>query len=180
MTCIVAVTDGDRVLVGGDGAGVNGARVEMRADAKVVRNGAWVLGVAGSFRLRDVLAYRFQPPTPTPETDLDPFMAVTFVDALRECLKEAGFAQTDNDREWCDGLLVAAWRGHLWRIDSDYQVGRPALGYTAIGSGAPYAFGVLYASEGDDAETRVLMALSAATCFSGSVSEPFRVLATEM
>ena len=178
MTCIVAVADGDRVVMGGDGAGVGGDRVEPRADAKVFRNGAWVFGVAGSFRLRDLLAYRFQPPTPTPDTDLDPFMALTFVDALRACLKDGGFAQTDNDRE-CGGLLLAAWRGAVWRIDSDYQVGRPALGYTAIGSGAPYALGALYVSDGDDAETRVLMALSAAVCFSGSVTEPFRVLATE-
>ena len=51
MTCIVGLIDGRRVWMGGDSAGVSGLDITVRADAKVFRNGDFLIGFTSSFRM---------------------------------------------------------------------------------------------------------------------------------
>jgi ATP-dependent protease HslVU (ClpYQ) peptidase subunit len=174
MTCIVGLIDGNRVWMGGDSAGVSGLDITVRADTKVFRNGEYLIGFTSSFRMGQLLAFRLKPP-PRPEgMDIFRFMVTDFVDAVRSCLKDGGFAQRSNDAEQGGSFLVA-YQGRLFSIQSDYQVCETVRGFHAIGCGADYALGSLASTAGQPAESRVRRALECAELLNAGVRAPFRI-----
>ncbi|AGL18763.1 hypothetical protein [Actinoplanes sp. N902-109] len=172
MTAIVGLVAGKRVLIGGDSAGVAGMSLTVRADAKVFRKDRYLFGFTTSFRMGQLLRYSLT--LPRPDGDLDAFMATTFIDALRDCLKTGGWAMKDNEREEGGTFLVGV-KGRLFAIHDDYQVAQAADGYAAVGCGDQIALGALHATEGLGLEPRhrVLRALAAAERFSAGVRGPF-------
>ena len=173
MTCIVGVVDGNRVVIGGDSAGVGGLHLQIRKDPKVFRNGPFLFGCTSSFRMIQLLQYAFVPPPHhPPELDDSAFMATAFVNAVRDCLKDGGFAAKDRDVE-SGGTFLVAYRGRLYEVADDYQVGEMADPYNAVGCGYSYALGSLYATEGQDAEARVTKALEAAERHNAGVRGPW-------
>lgn len=174
MTCIVGIVDNKRVYIGGDSAGVAGYSLTVRADAKVFRNGPFLFGFTSSFRMGQLLRYAFTPPKHDSDLSDHQYLVTTFIDAVRQCLKDGGYASKENETEQ-GGTFLLGYRGHLYKIDSDYQVGESADGFDACGCGIEIAQGALYASEGQDAEKRAKMALRAAERFSAGVRGPFVV-----
>ncbi|HYG87982.1 MAG TPA: hypothetical protein VD978_17135 [Azospirillum sp.] len=174
MTCIVGLVDGDRVWMGGDSAGVSGLDITVRADTKVFRNGEFLIGFTNSFRMGQLLAYRLAPPTRQDGADLFRYMVTDFVDAVRACLKDGGWAQRSNDVE-TGGTFLVAHEGRLFSVQSDYQVGEAVRGYHAIGCGADYALGSLASTEHLPPEERVRKALECAELFNGGVRAPFTI-----
>lgn len=102
-------------------------------------------------------------------------MSTEFVDAVRKTLKEGGFAHVENGVER-GGHFLVGWRGTLYHVEGDFQVGRPARGEDATGCGDALALGALYASRGRPPRSRVKVALDAAAAHSGSVAPPFRIV----
>lgn len=177
MTCIAGlVSDHGSVWIGGDSAGVAGLDLQVRSDTKVFRNGPFVMGFTSSFRMGQLLRYAFTPPDHDPRKDAEAFMVTTFIDAVRDCLKKGGYARKTNEAESA-GTFLVGYRGGLYRIDSDYQVGIPADGYAAVGCGDQIALGALYASRdsGLSSRERVIQSLEAAERFSAGVRGPFVV-----
>lgn len=174
MTCIVGLVDGDAVWLGGDGAGVEGYLTEARLDPKVFAVGRFLLGFTSSFRMGQLLRFRLKPPERPVEQDAFEFMATSFVDAARECLKAGGYARKENEVE-SGGRFLVGYAGRLFLIDSDYQVGEMLDGYTAVGCGAELALGALYATQDLPADERVLKALQAAARYSTGVRPPFEI-----
>ena len=171
MTCIVGLADAGRVVIGGDSAGVAGLDLVLRADRKVFRNGGAVFGFTSSFRMGQLLAYRLKVPRRHPDTDLMSWMVTDFVDAVRGCLKEGGFARVTSGEE-AGGHFLVGIEGRLFEIEDDFQVGEAVHGYAACGCGAAYALGVLHATTGHP-NGRVQAALAAAEAFSAGVRGPF-------
>jgi hypothetical protein len=163
------------VVIGGDSAGVAGWSITTRADEKVFHVGArYLMGFTSSFRMGQLLRYRLEVPDVPDAWDLDRWMSTIFVDAVRDCLKEGGYAKVENNEETGGGFLVGV-EGHLYEVGCDYQIGRSASGYLAIGCGDDLALGSLhttarYAIAPTD---RALMALEAAAHLSGGVAPPF-------
>jgi hypothetical protein len=179
VTAIVGlVAASGRVHLGGDSAGVSGLALRVRADAKVFRNGPFVFGFTTSFRMGQLLRHSLDPPRP-PARRLSRFMATTFVDAIRECLKGGGWAAKNSDREEGGTFLVGV-AGRLFEIADDYQVGEHVDGYAAVGCGADAAYGALYATAdlGMKPRRRLTVALSAAERFSAGVRGPYCFVAT--
>jgi ATP-dependent protease HslVU (ClpYQ) peptidase subunit len=176
VTAIVGLVDSGRVYIGGDSAGVAGHSLTVRADAKVFRNGAYLFGFTTSFRMGQLIRYSLEAPVPV--GDLEGFMATTFIDAVRTCLKDGGWARKDSDREEGGTFLVGA-AGRLFAVYEDYQVAEAADGYAAVGCGSDIALGALYASARTrtPAGKRVALALEAAERFSAGVRGPFICLA---
>ena len=177
MTVIVGLAHKGRVHLGGDSAGVSGYQLAIRRDPKVFTNGPYVLGFTSSFRMGQLLHHAFQAPHPT--GDLDHFMVTTFVDALRTCLKDGGWARKDNEQEEAGTFLVGI-AGTLFRIDSDYQVGQAIGGYDAVGCGDDLALGALHATAhlGMRPRLRLAAALAAAEHHSAGVAAPYRYAST--
>ncbi|MEU1311029.1 hypothetical protein ABZ419_19365 [Streptomyces cinnamoneus] len=172
MTVIVGLVHEDQVHIGGDSAGVGGCRLTIRKDPKVFRNGPYGMGFCGSFRMGQLLHHAFK--APKPKGDLDRFMTTKFVNKLRACLKEAGWARKESEQEQGGTFLVGIY-GRLFIVYGDYQVAEPADGYAAVGCGNEFALGALHATATTDLtpRERLTAALAAASHHSTDVCEPF-------
>jgi hypothetical protein len=101
-------------------------------------------------------------------------LATVFVDELRKVVRSAG-ATVNGEPDELLGPLLVGYRHRLYAVDTDYAI-HPADGYTAIGSGAPYALGSLHATDGlPHPRSRVEAALHAAHTHCTSVRPPFTI-----
>lgn len=173
MTCIVGFVDNKDVYMGGDSAGNSDYDLIVRSDPKVFINEGFIFGFTGSFRMGQLLQYSFCPPKHHESVDLFEYMVTDFIDAVRECLKAFGFAEKHNEAER-GGTFMVGYKGRLFTIYSDYQVGENSVPYMAIGCGDSYALGALYSMpKAIKPEKKVQLALEAAEQFSGGVRGPF-------
>lgn len=182
MTVVVGVEHPGGVVMGADSIGIDeDFRATVRSDEKLFRSGDFLIGFAGSFRAGQLLRYSFVPPVrPLHSFDVMRYMCVDFVDGMRECLSAGGVASMRDGVEEGGNFLVALG-AQLFNIDPDYQVGRAACGYAAIGIGEPYAEGALYATrKSKQHKARVLTALEAASEHCAVVRGPFVVLGTKI
>ncbi|WP_405399196.1 hypothetical protein [Streptomyces microflavus] len=177
MTVIAGLAHKGRVHLGADSAGVSGLQLTVRRDAKCFRNGPYVMGFTTSFRMGQLLQHALVPPCP--EGDLSRFMATTFIDAVRTCLKDAGWARKESEQEQGGTFLVGV-AGHLFTIYSDYQVGEAIDGYDAVGCGDELALGALHATAtlGLPPRARLTAALAAADHHSAGVTGPYTYAST--
>lgn len=181
MTCIVGLVQDGKVLIGGDSAGVNGAfELQIRADQKVWEKDGWAFGFTTSFRMGQLLRYSLHPPKRHPDTDLMQFMVTEFVDAVRKCLKDGGFASVKEGTE-SGGSFLVGHAGRLFTIHDDYQVGETLDPYAAVGCGDSFARGALFAAmqvmgSPGDPESVVRLALASAEAMSAGVRGPFHVV----
>ena len=174
MTAIAGLCKNRKVYMGGDSAGVNKSLdLSVRADRKVFKNGDFLFGFTSSFRMGQLLQYSLIPPKRYPEKDIFEFLAVDFINAVRRCLKNGGYAKKDDEVE-TGGCFLIGYAGRLFEIQCDYQVAEATLPFAAVGCGAVYILGSLYTSTGDP-KKRILKALHAAQEFSAGVREPFYI-----
>lgn len=176
MTCIVGLVDNGDVYIGGDSAGVAGLSLSIRADEKVFGNGPFIMGFTTSFRMGQLLRYKFSPPDQSLHQGDMEYMVTSFIDAARRCFANNGFGDKDAST---GGTFLVGFNGILYTIESDFQVGLPAPGYDAVGCGADLALGAMYATDGMPPEERINTALLAASTFSAGVSPPFTILRLE-
>lgn len=173
MTCIVGLVDKGDVYIGGDSAGVAGLSLSIRADEKVFGNGPFLMGFTTSFRMGQLLRYKFDPPAQTVGQEDMRYMVTSFIDAARQCFSQNGFGDKEATR---GGSFLVGYKSKLYSIESDYQVGIPATPFDAVGCGSDLALGALYATAGLKPEIRVRTALEAASSFSAGVAPPFTIL----
>ncbi len=176
MTVIVGLEHEGKVYIGGDSAGCAGHSLSVRADEKVFVNQGIAFGFTSSFRMGQLLRYSFKPPYQLPtQTDYE-FLTTTFIDAVRKCLKDGGFARSKEEVE-SGGTFLIGYRGKLYQVEDDFQVGRSVNGYDAVGCGADIALGAMHALSHedvfDDPEDAIEGALLAAQEFSAYVRAPF-------
>jgi len=172
MTCVVGIVDSDGVVIGGDSAGVSGTALVKRRDAKVFVNGPFVMGFTSSFRMGQILAHDFIPPKRHADLDVYAFMVTEFISALRQKLKDAGFATVSNGVE-SGGTFLVGYAGRLFRIEDDFQVAESLHGFDACGCGEQIALGSLFSTQEQPVLHRLEVALSAAEEFSAVVRGPF-------
>lgn len=177
MTCIVAVTDGEQVTMGGDSSGISGWDIDYRSDSKVFHLGDLLIGFTSSFRMGQILRYNVSIPNIEKGADLYEWMVKEFVPVIRTAFIEHGFAKIDGASEK-GGQFIVGIDGSIFVVESDYQVAESLNDYYSIGCGYGYATGSLYSTESKDPLERVNLALEAATYHSAGVAEPFTILKT--
>lgn len=184
MTCIVGLEHEGRVYIGGDSAGVAGWSLTVRADSKVFLRdvphiGPAAFGFTSSFRMGQIIRYAFEPPSPKADAepaDIDAYLVAEFIPALRKAFAEHGYEKADNGRT-SGGTFLMGIAGRLYRVDSDYQVGRAVAPYDAIGCGDNVALGALYMAVGEGPpRDAALVALKAAEAHNAGVRDPFHVV----
>jgi len=176
MTCIVGLVEKGNVYIGGDSAGVAGLSVSIRADEKVFHNGPFIMGFTSSFRMGQLLRYRFSPPKQTVnQTDME-YMVTDFIDAVRLCFANGGFGTIADKSDNEGGTFLVGYNGSLYHIGSDFQVGRPMDQCDAVGCGNDIAKGSLFSTKGKTPEARLKLALEAAANYSGGVAPPFTLV----
>jgi hypothetical protein len=177
-TCIVGLVYKGVIYLGGDSAGVKGLDIVTRADPKVFKleQGIekMIIGYTSSFRMGQLLRFSLALPERPKTMDVYEYMVVKFIEAVRQCFKNGGFAQKIDGSE-SGGTFLVGYEGKLFIIHNDYQVGYHTYPYAACGCGEKYAMGSLRSTDGliKNPETRLQMALETASEFSGGVRPPF-------
>jgi len=177
MTCIVGLVAQDGIIMGADSAGVAGYDVSIRADEKVFFRGEMLFGFTTSFRMGQLIRYKLNIPAHPSGMNVHEYLSTHFIDALRHCLKEGGFAEKENDVESAGQFLVG-YRGRLFHIEADYQVGERVDPFDAVGCGAPIALGAMHAlfARALAPDKVIGSALSAAAHLNAGVRPPFSLL----
>jgi hypothetical protein len=176
MTCIVSLIDNGTVYMGGDSAGVAGLSISIRADEKVFVNGPFLMGFTTSFRMGQLLRYKFTPPNQLSDKTDMAFMVTDFIDSVRDCFGQNGFGKTSEKTYNEGGTFLVGYKNNLYHIDSDFQVGQTVCGYDSVGCGASIALGSLHSTVGKNPRDRVRMALEAAAAHSAGVAAPFLII----
>jgi ATP-dependent protease HslVU (ClpYQ) peptidase subunit len=172
MTCIAVVKHEDKIYMAGDrGASDDGTILALDAP-KVWKIGPYLIGYAGAMD-GERIRYNFKP-TPPNIKDTDKFMQTKFIKELREFYNEFW---VDTSKEGDLGLIIAV-RGEIYEHSSaDMSLSKYSLPYLAMGSGAEYAFGVLYATDKQkNARNRVVQAVNAAIKFNPSCMGPVDIV----
>lgn len=177
MTAIAGFVHYDgSVWMGGDSAGVAGLSLTVRRDPKVFKRDGFLFGFTGSYRVAQLVRFNLQLPEHRPGVEPFDYLATSFVDSLRNCLKTGGTAR-EVEKEEIGGRFLLGYAGRLFQLDFDYQVGEALSGFDAVGCGADVCRGALAVTRNwTDADARVRAALSAAEEHSGGVRGPFIVL----
>ena len=177
MTAIAGFTDGHKVWIGADSAASAGHSIAVRRDPKVFRIGkAMLCGFQDSFRMGQILRYHVTPPRrKARQTDIG-YLVTQFVPRIREAFAAHGYGETIAGQE-TGGAFIIGYRGGLYHIDSDYQVGTYADDYFALGSGSDLVLGAFHALAhvATCPRSRVVRALEAAAEYNSAVRAPFHV-----
>ena len=174
MTCVVAISQGGKVYMGGDSAVVEeGGSISTRKEPKVFIKNEYIIGYAGSFRFGKFMEHTFVPPKPNLE-NLDKFFNTIFIDSLREYCEVSKIDPSSEDNP---SELLIGTGGRVFEFCNDWHIGEAGNGYNAIGSGAYLALGSLYSTRRIKSPySRIELSLEAAETFSQSVQRPFTLL----
>jgi len=181
MTCIVALIDKNKVYMGADSLGSNSSMQRtVRKDEKVFIKDEMLFGFTGSFRMGQIIRYSLDiPPRQEGLTDME-YLVKHFITALIDCYEDAGFLQKPEGEEVVGGQFLLGYRGNLYDIQEDFQVGIPSLDYEACGCGEDLARGAMFALQLTDKkltpEKKITIALDAATEHSAGVGKPYNIL----
>ena len=186
MTCIVALSVGNKVYLGGDSAASDekSGLVLQVTDPKVFKVGQFGIGFVDSFRMGQILQYNWTPPIYKPTAgfkNLDKFMRTKFVESIKEVYQEHGYGKFGQSTEDGDegGIIIIAVQntGRIFTMDVDYHVSELSTNYYAEGSGQQVALGSLVSTSSiKTPRKRVRMALEASAKFIMSVKAPFTII----
>jgi hypothetical protein len=161
--------------MGADSAGVGGYAIERRKDSKVFINGEFLIGFTSSFRMGQLLRFKFTPPKMTEGQDVYEFMVSDFVEGVRQCLKNGGYSKVSSNEE-TGGTFLVGYRGRLFTVESDFQVGEVFGDFASVGCGQDIALGSMFSTKSLPQSERIMMALQAAEDYSAGVRGPFNLL----
>jgi len=185
MTCIVGLEHQGAVYVGADSSEVDieSMAAATRSDTKVflAGEGRFVIGFSGSWRVGQLLRYALKIPQQPADKDDMAFMVTNFVDAVRTVQKKKGTMKKENEVEESDSDFVVGYRGKVYVVRADLAVARTVHDFGAVGSGEQVALGAMHATRNRRIfpETRIKMALAAASEFCAGVRPPFHIVKLE-
>jgi hypothetical protein len=178
MTCVIGLVsrrrNESRIYIGVDSAAVSGWTRRQTRLSKVFRRGPMLIGYTTSFRMGQLLEHDLQLPEHPPELDDMSYLVTHFIEHVRLLLKTKGFAKIESNNE-SGGQFLLGYKGRLFSVDSDFQVGETAEGLDAIGSGCDVALGAMVALEQLEPNKRIRRALEIASRFNMGVMAPFHV-----
>lgn len=179
MTCIAALVERGKVYMAADSAGSDSNGVlNIRADGKMFAvSDDMLIGVCGSFRVRDLIRYKLPALRYDPKQcpDIAQFIVTDFVDALRQTLRDGGACVTSDGLDSFQSDILVAYRGKLFEVSNDFQVAEQIAPYHAIGSGCDIAQGSLFSTQGLklSPKKRLERALTASEKYNTMVRSPF-------
>lgn len=190
MTCIVGITDGKKVYMGGDSQGTAGWSKTMMKNEKVFKKTFFqktktqilqkemIFGCSGSVRMTQILHYIFTIPEMDDSHDEREYMVKTFLPELIKCFSDNGFLKTISG-EISNCYFMCGFNGKIFSIYDDFQVCEPSLNYYAMGHGKDQALGSMFASfeyHDKDYVNILTNALKASSAFDVTVDGPFNIL----
>jgi ATP-dependent protease HslVU (ClpYQ) peptidase subunit len=178
MTCIVGLVDKGKVYMGGDSLSTAGSHI-VHLHPKIFKIGSeFIIGTSGSVRTAQLLEFSFLPPAHNTGDANDRYMASTFANSLRDCLKNNDVTWKKEGEEQATNLyFLVGYRKQLFKVWSNFTISFPHNDYEACGSGCDYALGALSVLPKNlPAKKKILLALEAAEKWNTGVRRPFTIL----
>lgn len=141
MTTIVMKEMKNDVAIGYDSQVTGYSKTELGQGKVFVNNGV-VYGVAGRLLMANEIRHAHMPTPPpvgTPVSEVDRWVTTKLAPKLRSLVRDVS---GPSDHYMSVGLLMAV-NGRVYEVSSDSAWIRRTDGTYAIGSGSPYAFGVV-------------------------------------
>lgn len=171
MTCIVGISDGKSVYIGGDRGASDDSCIISIAQSKVIVKGEWIYGYSGSLGNGQLFDFINFPATIKKTDDVYKIIRFDIVPQLKELFETHGSTKDDDATDYLIGI-----RGRLFELSSE-DWGVAEVKETAIGSGGNFALGSLYSTqEIENPIVRATIALNAATTYSPTCQGPFDIL----
>ena len=174
MTCVIGLVHRKRIYMGADSAATGSRFIRTTNLPKVFRNGPFLIGYCGSFRMGQVLQHCLNIPKQLPNENAETYMVTRFIEAVRTAFKSKGVSAIEQNKEK-GGQFLVGYRGRLYSVNSDFHVGDMLDGFDCIGSGAPVALGAMKALEDLPPRDRIQRALEITSYFISDVGPPFRI-----
>ena len=184
MSVVVGLTDGSNVWLGGDHGSFEDEERTVRRDSKVFKKGSMLIGGVGSLLFPQLIAHRMRTPAHRSGVSTMRYLVHIWVPAMRAMLiANKAIKDDDPDSALTGSSLLLGYRGSLFSVDVDMNVGELHLPFAAIGAGSTPAVAA-FAQQvklGDQrpAQERVLDALAVSEAFCAKVSSPFTVVSTD-
>jgi hypothetical protein len=99
MTYIVGFIDKNKkeMWMGGDSAGTSDLNIRSRKDVKVFEKDKMLIGYTSSFRMGQLLRFKFTRPPLKEGKDVYEYMCTDFIDEVRNLFKNQGYAKVENN-----------------------------------------------------------------------------------
>ena len=181
MTCVIGYKTKDRLYIASDSLSVGNGTIIVRKDSKVFRNKDFIIGFTSSFRMGNLLRYKFIPPEHPKSMSADKYMNTLFIDEVRRILKDGGYTTISENKE-SGGMFLVGYRDELYKIDSDFQIAIHVDNYMAIGCGEDYALGAMSILHNCNSkpESKLKKAMEMAKKFCWGVGGPTRIISMQI
>lgn len=177
MTCIIGMVEGNTLYMGGDSQVTDGGgMISPIAHSKIFKKSNMLFGITGLPRLAQILQFSLKIPEHATNFGAFEYLCTFFIDAVRDCLKESGFAQIKDNVESQNSRFMLGYKNRLFEIEYSFQVIETTMKYRAIGHGEDYAYGameVLMDNKEMSPREKIRRALKAVAKFDNTVSSPF-------
>lgn len=168
MTCIVGISDGDNVYIGGDRGISDGDTILSMSRPKVGVRGDWIYGYAGDLGIGQLIEVIDLPIIGDKD---DPYLLI--MNEIIYSLHERIDLIIKNDEPQADFLLGC--KGRLFELNTEAW-GIAEVQESAIGSGSQISLGSLYTSIDNPPIYRIDKALDAAITYSTTCQGPKDIL----
>jgi len=179
MTCIVGMIEGNRVVMGADSAGSNSYDIRIINSPKVFRNGEFIIGGTGSWRMLQLLNFSLDIPE-VGDMDIYEFICTKFIKQVRKTFRKGGYIQKHAEGNDKGGLFLVAYKDRLFKVESDFTVVEQEQKFDSCGSGEDYANAIMcyFKDSGMSVNVILTKALEVATKLSAGVEPPYTFLST--
>lgn len=179
MSCVVAMTNGKTVWMGGDSAVTDNETVTIVNNRKVVLVGDILLGHVGGLRPGQVIEHTKSLQRKRGNKPVDQYVYEWLEAARSQVIKVCPFDSEDEEdlgTQDPDVTFLLGHAGRIYLVDRSWTLIDVAATYFAIGLGAPFAMGALTQLANQPEEDAVRTALEVSALFCPSVAAPFYVL----
>jgi ATP-dependent protease HslVU (ClpYQ) peptidase subunit len=175
VTCVLAIEDGDGVVLASD-AFLGGADTrDLVARPKTFRRPGLAIGWAGDAAAAQAVEHMPRFRARRRGEDPEAYLVTVVVARVRTALARLGYPRDGRDSVASPAEFIIAVGSAAFVLQSDLSAVRSAFGFCAIGAGAPYALGALAATSGTP-EVRARRALEVAAQLCPLVAPPFAIV----
>jgi ATP-dependent protease HslVU (ClpYQ) peptidase subunit len=174
MTCIVGIVNNGKIWMGSDSCISDSVLSETVPIDKVMIKKNVMIGVAGNFRLFDLIDQHYYGIKKSIKSNYIRGDFIENIISILEVNKMLG--KNENDiMELSENNLLIGFDKKLYYIEKSLAVFNcPSWGY-AIGSGSDVAKGSLLSTQDKKPKDRIMSALYASTMVCSDVKEPFKI-----
>ena len=174
MSCIVGIKHKSKIYMGADSCVTEGDKVLTFKDSKIFRRGDFLIGFCGRLRVGQLLKHT------KISKDIDSIEKL--VEFMKDLFKKEGYIRKGKDIDEpvfsIDTEFIIVHNGRMYVVGADLSIVEDGKNdYCAIGSGADFALGALFATKNVRMipRKRLLNAFKCSAYFDPGVNGPFRV-----